>query len=142
MRKQVVANGRRAMTLAGRAFSMLFRRSSAPASSGKDARAGPQAGHKNALDRLIDGESITVAGSKGEEVGYVIGWTSRKIPVVIRTLLLTKDVPRLELEIWRGIMQDLSREVPDDVTMIFWEGLPLAVWCPAGHLKEFSFNPN
>jgi hypothetical protein len=39
-------------------------------------------------------------------------------------------------------MSDLGREVPDEVTMIYWEDLPLAVWCPAGHLKEFSFNLN
>jgi len=39
-------------------------------------------------------------------------------------------------------LKDESRELPNDLTLIFWDGLPLAVWIPAGHLRDFNFNPN
>ncbi len=94
-----------------------------------------------APDKLIDGKNITVTGSSGEEVGYVMGWTSRKIPAEFRPILWS-HAGRLELEAWRGILKDESRELPNDLTLIFWDGLPLAVWIPAGHLRDFNFNPN
>ena len=94
-----------------------------------------------ALDKLIEGESITVAGSDGCDAGYVMGWTSRKIPAQFRPILWNQAA-RLELETWTQILKDASRALPDELTLIFWEGLPLAVWIPPGHVTEFNFNPN
>jgi hypothetical protein len=141
MRKDAENRGRRAFALAGRAVRRWIWRLGASVSARNAQVAGGEP-HRTVLDKLIDGESVTVTGIKGEEFGYLIGYTSRKLPALIRELLLTKDVPRVELEAWRDLIQDLSRDMPEEVTMIFWEDLPLAVWCPAGHRKEFSFNPN
>ena len=93
------------------------------------------------LDMLIDGKNITVTDPKGEDIGYVMGWTSRSIPAEFRTVLWTQ-VGRLELEAWTAILRDMNSALPGDLTMIFWEGLPLAVWIPAGHVTEFNFSPN
>ena len=138
----MLANGRRAITLAVGALRTWIRGTTAAASNDEFASAEPQQGHKTLLDRLIDGDNVTITGFKGEELGYLFGFMSRRIDNVVRMLLLTDQVPRLELEVWNAVLKDKSKELPDEVTMIYWEGLPLAVWCPAGHLKEFSFNLN
>ncbi len=91
---------------------------------------------------MIDGENFAVGGPAGEDLGYLVGWTSRKIPVAIRPMLLTLEVPGLELDPWVELLRDRTRDLPQEVTMIFWEGLPLAVWVPSGRLKSSSFNPN
>lgn len=99
-------------------------------------------GRRTVLDKLIDGESVTMTGGAQEELGYLIGFTDRKMPNLIRQLLLSNVVPRMELDAFWAQTADSRRDMPEEVTMVYWDGLPLAVWCPAGHLKEFSFNPN
>jgi hypothetical protein len=141
MRKDAQNRGRRAFALAGLALSRWIWRLGASVSA-RHAQVPGAEPHRTVLDKLIDGRSVTVTGIKGEELGYLIGYTSRKLSASIRALLLTQELPRVELEAWRDLIKDFRRDMPEEVTMIFWEDLPLAVWCPAGHLKEFSFNPN
>lgn len=71
----------------------------------------------------------------------MVGWTSRQIPARFR-VALWEQCERWELEPWRELLKDKSRELPGDVTLIFWQGLPLALWIPACHLTKFDFNPN
>ncbi|HVC77477.1 MAG TPA: hypothetical protein VND96_13275 [Candidatus Micrarchaeaceae archaeon] len=120
-----------------RGFVAKLKKSSRRASTGGDA---PN-DQGSFLDMLIDGKNITVTDLKDEDIGYVMGWTSRKIPKEFRPVLWT-HVGRLELEAWTAILRDKNRALPGDLTMIFWEGLPLAVWIPAGLVTGSNFNPN
>ena len=122
----------------GGVIGKRFKTESARTSAGENS---PHGDEGTALDKLIDGESITVADFDGGEAGYVMGWTSRKIPAELRPILWTQT-GRLELETWREMLKDKTRAMPDELMLIFWEGLPLAVWIPAGRITSFDFSPN
>ena len=138
---RLLADLRRGLTQVGRAVRGGWTGFAARPAGGVKTN-GDTATRRTVLDKLIDGESVTVTGAGEQELGYLIGFTDRKMPTLVRQLLLSKVVPQTELEAFRALTSDLSRDLPEEVTMVYWEGLPLAVWCPAGHLKEFSFNPN
>jgi len=71
--------GRRSFALVGLALRRWIWRLAALVSARNAQFAGGEP-HRTVLDKLIDGESVTVTGTRGEELGYLIGYTSRSSP--------------------------------------------------------------
>ena len=75
-------------------------------------RPGPVSNHvPRVLSPAKVRESITVGGEGPLEIGYMVGWTSRQIPARFR-VALWKQRERWELEPWRELLKDKSRELP------------------------------
>lgn len=68
-------------------------------------------------------------------------WANAKIPAWLRAET-EATAARMELEEWRELARGERRPRPDDLLLIFWEGLPLAVWVPAGIYHVIAPPPN